>query len=122
MSTDLTPVQETANFILSFLGGYGNLVFLTGANNFSVEETPKHALNFTLPPFDGDSLYEHRYVQISLNSMDTYDLVIKGWNKEQTNIEVVHRSEGLYNDMLKKCFEEATGLYLTLFPKKKKAP
>lgn len=54
--------------------------------------------------------------RITLNSKDLYDMVVEKISNRMTGIhrKLVASYEGVYGDQLKKLFEGATGLYLSL--------
>jgi hypothetical protein len=52
-----------------------------------------------------------KYVKITLNSMDTYDLSFYSGRLMNLKERAV---EGIYNDMMKETIERETGLYLSL--------
>ena len=52
------------------------------------------------------------HVKITLNSMDTYDLVFSGIRG--TNCKVIKEISGIYGDQLREVFSNTTGLVLSL--------
>jgi len=86
--------------------GMNRLVAMTGANRFLRDDKNK-SISFK---FKGSRKWN--YVRITLNAMDTYDvLFMKIWGSKEPK-ELL--TEGLYSDMLQKHFENETKLYLTL--------
>ena len=58
------------------------------------------------------------YCKITLNAMDTYDMIIEKVSygmKQGLKRKTVAACEGIYCDQLQELFESATGLYLRLF-------
>jgi hypothetical protein len=97
-------MSQVAQTILQQLGG-NRFAALTGANSFVAGE---YDLTMRLPRGKG--------MRIKLNAMDTYDIdyfAIRG-----TEVKDLGHREGIYCDMLQDTFEELTGLYVTLFPRK----
>lgn len=100
---ELTRDQEIAMEILNQLGGVRKLQAMTGAHTFIAHP---HGVSFKIKN------PKVNYVKIILNSKDLYDLEfgrIKG-----DKYTVVKKLEGYYDDMIKKAFEEETGMYLSL--------
>lgn len=97
-------MSEVAKTILEQLGGNRFLALtgshsLVGGNNFLQMKLRRNATR-------ANSL------KITLNSMDTYDVVfatvsVRGW-------KVLKEIKGVYCDQLMDIFEEVTGLYVTL--------
>lgn len=97
--------QEIASTILSQMGGMGRIKAMTGAKNFVAHED---GVSFRI----GRNSNGVNYVKVTLTPADLYDVeygAIRGHN-----YKVKAKSEGLYNDMLKRDFERNTGMYLTL--------
>ena len=93
--------KEIAATILKQLGGAYRLMSFTGANNFIAE---KNGVSFRIKN------RKVNYVKITLNSMDTYDIIfgrIYG-----VNFSIVKELHGIYNDQLIEVFEHNTGMYL----------
>lgn len=93
--------KEIAGTILKQLGGAYRLMSFTGANNFIAE---KNGVSFRIKN------KKVNYVKITLNSMDTYDIIfgrIYG-----ANFSIVKELNGIYNDQLIEVFERNTGMYL----------
>ena len=98
--------KEVASIILQQLGGNKFIAF-TGARNFG---TNGNDLAFSLPRYPGLKI---NAVKITLNSLDTYDidfLKVPPMSKCDKPVETIHRSEGIYDDMLQSVFTEHTGL------------
>lgn len=54
-----------------------------------------------------------KYMEITLNSLDLYDIVFFSVDKDFNRILKAERT-GIYNDMLQETFTEVTGLYTHL--------
>lgn len=92
--------MEVAKTILQQLGG-SRFVVMTGAKNFVSSD---NSLSFKV----GRNDKKVTHVRITLNALDTYDVVymsIRG-----TKVTEVATEEGLYFDMLQKSFTKNTGL------------
>jgi hypothetical protein len=98
--------QLLAKEILNQLGGNKFLV-MTGSKNLA---------------YDNSSLSMHltrnkskaKYLKIELTSMDTYNMIFKGFNKKTFEFPVVKRFDGIYADQLQSIFTDVTGLYTKL--------
>ena len=102
--------REIADEILRQLGGRQFLT-MTGAHNLVALGT---FLAFRLP---GRGRYN--YVQIELTPMDTYDVTFSKWNFNSYEKIRETKLYDVYWDQLVELFEERTGLYTTLYPRKK---
>ena len=102
--------QTIAQTILSQLGGSGRLVAMTGAKNFCSH--PEGALSFKI----GRNAKGVNYCKITLTSDDLYTVEFKRVTVKK--ITDKGTTEGAYNDMLIDLFESATGMYLTLMPRR----
>lgn len=94
---------EIANTIVRQLGGYSRLGVMTGAHGFIAKES---GVKFAIKN------RSRNRVQITLNGMDLYDVVVwKQYGHKQINTVE-------YNDVdcyqLKSIVEQATGMYLSL--------
>lgn len=96
--------KQQAQTILDQLSKH--LVCMTGAHTFLIHEK-ENGVSFK---FKAKSKYN--YCKIVLNSLDLYDMTLKKVRVTGTVRE--EKIDGLYNDMLTKSFEQATGLYLSL--------
>ena len=97
-------MSTVARTILEQLGGQ-RFVLLTGAKSFAAGAK---SLSFRLPGGQG--------LVITLNGNDTYDIdhfVLRG-----TTVKDKGRREGIYCDMLQDVFENMTGFYTTLRPRR----
>jgi len=86
------------------LGGYGRLTAMTGARNFIDHG---NALSFK---FKGSR--KANYVKIELDPSDTYNVTFGKIRKYELTKE--RTFEGVHATMLRRLFEQVTGLYLTL--------
>ena len=97
--------MQVAETILKQLGGR-KFIMMTGSKQFIAG---KNSLSMKLTRNQTGA----NYLRITLNSMDLYDMEfisIRGGNMK-TKV----KSEGLYNDMIAREFEQQTGLYTQLF-------
>jgi hypothetical protein len=105
--TDLT----VANTILEQLGG-PMFTRMTGAHNLAGDET---SLRFSL--HRGSAHNGINKVIVTLTPMDTY--TVQFWNirlgSKSCSQRLVAEHEDVYCDMLQDVFEQATGLYTSLF-------
>jgi hypothetical protein len=92
-----------AKTILEQLGG-NRFMVMTGARQLT-------AFNNGLAFKIGRNSSQANYVKIELTGMDLYDMTFSRVGKE---IVVLHRDEGLYNDMLQDRFTKFTGMYTSL--------
>lgn len=93
----------SAGTVLQQLGGR-RFIAMTGAKRF-VKNEKKNWIAFNLPK-GKDGI---RFVHITLNVMDTYDIDFKTMSGK-----LVKRVTGVYNDQLQEVFTENTGLYTSL--------
>ena len=111
---DPTRNKEIADTIIEQLGGYGPIRAMTGAKHFMTEN---YGVSFGFP---NRLRSKPNHVKITLNSGDLYD--VQFGRKRTVNgmpvIDEMKRYEGMYGDRIQSLFEEETGLYLQLFPKK----
>lgn len=105
----MTRNQEIAQVILQQLGGVNRLSVMTGANGFVAIE---NGVQFSI----GRNAKGVNKVIIRLNAQDLYDVEFGAQRrvKFEMRYTVKSSSEGIYADMLKATFEEATGMYLTI--------
>ena len=97
--------MSVAEIILQQMGGSRRLSLMVGATNFLSHEKEK-AVSFR---FKGNS--KINYLKVTLNGRDTYDMEFgKVYGQKYT---VVKKVEDVYNDSLKKIFEDTTKLYLS---------
>lgn len=106
--------MTVANIILEQMGGIRNIKMMTSAKDFLDHG---EAVSFK---FQGSR--KVNYVKVTLNTMDTYNLEFGkiGTEKSQfggrmPSYKVIENIDDIYNDNLKSCFENYTGLYLSLF-------
>ena len=95
-----------ANNILLQLGGMGRLKAMVGATNFVYDD---NSLKFKFK-----SCRKANVIQITLNSMDLYDIKFFKYNSRSLECKEVKEMKDIYNDMMKSLIEEFTGLYLSL--------
>ena len=105
--------MQIAQTIAQQLGGFARLKTMTGAKDFVAIErglqfgVGKNAknVNKVIIRLTGDDLYDVEFGRVrSVKGMPTYT--------------VLDKTEGAYNDMLMDLFEAATGMYLTLAPRR----
>lgn len=110
--TTETPITDT---ILIQLGGTRLIGAMTGAKHF-VKDEDNRRVNIGLP--------RQKCVRITLEANDTYTVEFlristrKEWAAGADMLKVTKCVEHVYATELVETFEEVTGLYLTLFPKK----
>ncbi|MEZ8028516.1 hypothetical protein [Enterovibrio norvegicus] len=97
--TTLQQLTQSAN-------GAGRLTAMIGASKIAYSDKEQY-VRFRFPKSNGVN-----YCRITLETNDTYTMKLSRihGNKET----VVAELKGLYNDMLKQQFEEATCLFLSL--------
>jgi hypothetical protein len=106
METVMEYNQENAAETLKQMGGTGRLTAMTGANNFAFCDKGAYV------GFKFKMCKLFNYIQIKLNSMDTYDVTfMKIWGCDIKKTEEIN---GVYADQLVELFETKTGLYLSL--------
>lgn len=102
--------KTVANIILHQLGG-NKFIMMTGAKHFGCDD---NSLSFKI----GKNHAGVNHVKITLNVMDTYDMVLEKVSMSRKTHEVKRKvigsHEGIYNDMLQDCFTQTTGLYTSL--------
>ena len=100
--------QAIAQEILNQFGG-GRASMMIGMCNkaYGTDEQGNAYLSFRFK-----AGRKANYCKITLNGLDLYDMEIG--KVHGMNYRVVSSSESIYNDMLQKEFEQATGLYLSL--------
>jgi hypothetical protein len=94
--------MQTARIILEQLGGVMTLFRFTGAYNFVAIPS---GVSFRIKN------RKVNYVEITLNSMDTYDVVFGRIHGGK--YKVVKELNGIYNDQLKEVFTRYTGMVLS---------
>lgn len=102
--TDMT----VANAILAQLGG-SRFLAMTGAKNLVGE---KDCLAFKLPR--GFASNKATHCRITLDASDTYTVEFLKWNARKLDMATLSSEAGIYCDMLRRTFTEATGLDCTL--------
>lgn len=113
--SDLT----VAKAVLERLGG-GQFLALTGCKNLvggdrslsmrlSKNKSKANRMTVTL---EADDTYTVEFVRETMPRLSS-----KTFEYTEGGREVMLRREGVYRDMLKDLFEEATGLYVTLYPR-----
>jgi hypothetical protein len=88
--------------------GINRLSVMIGAKHFAQSKEQ----NYVGFRFAAKAKNKANYCKISLNGLDLYDVTfmsIRG-----ANVKTVETHENIYNDMLKRVFEQSTGLYLSL--------
>lgn len=101
--------QETAETILSQLGGAGKLKAMIAAHDMFYDKDG--SLSFK---FKGSR--KLNYCKVTLNGMDLYNMEL-GRIAKKDGIPAYNKKESiddLYWDQLKPVFEKETGLYLSL--------
>lgn len=99
-------VEWRAQDVISQLGG-NKFIAMTGAKNF-IDNSPKRTLSFKLPKAKSGI----NYIRITLTSMDVYD--VEFYALRGTNMKLVNKVKGIYNDQLQNVFTQNTGLRTSL--------
>jgi hypothetical protein len=104
-----------AHIIYQQIGGQ-KFKAMTGAKHFS-HENQGQTLNFRLPGKPGFVRNGINTVNITLNSMDTYDMTFRRITirKGIFKNKVIDTREGIYNDQLQEVFTRVTGLNTRLW-------
>lgn len=103
----MKTTKEIANEILNQLGG-NQFIAMTGSKNFGFYEgTPALSMHLT------KNKLKAKYLTITLNSMDTYDVEFSTVNKSLEKT-ILNKTEGVYCDQLRGLFERLTGLRTSL--------
>lgn len=102
--------QSIAKTILQQLGGR-KFITMTGSSNFGggIDEKSNPYLIMRLKRNKSDA----RYLSITLNAMDTYDMKFMKLDHNDS-IKIVSEHNDIYCDMLQDVFTEVTGLYTHL--------
>jgi len=87
--------------ILKQLGG-NRFIAMTGAKNFTCDN---NSMGFQI---SNRNLLKARFVKITLNIWDTYDIEFKTIKKNE--IVTLDSLSGIYNDQLQEVFTSKTGL------------
>lgn len=99
--------REIALGILSQLGG-NKFIVMTGSKNFIYGENEKHEPYLSMH-LTSNKL-SAKYLIISLNWKDLYDMKFLTVDKKTGNKIILKEYNDVYNDMLQDLFTEATGL------------
>lgn len=102
--------MTVAKTILAQLGG-NQFVALTGAKDFL------GGVDF-LKMKVGKNSKGVTHVKITLDPSDTYTMEFMKWNAKKLEMSTIYKTDGIYCDMLQDIFEEHTGLYTTLVPRR----
>jgi len=97
--------MQVAQTILQQLGGK-MFTLMTGSNNFVASQ---NGIRMNLK----GNKAKAKWLKITLNEMDTYDMMFFSADKE-LNIIVKCEYKGIYCDRLQSVFTKATGLYTRL--------
>ena len=97
---------EVAKIILQQLGG-NRFAMFTGAKNFVAHNEKLGALSLRVPM--NTTKDRVAMVKITLDYNDTY--TVEFFKVRKNEATLVHKSEGIYCDMLQDCFLEHTGLF-----------
>lgn len=101
--------MHVAKTIISQLGG-NRFIAMTGSKNLvglNTDEYPFGGLRMGL----AKNKTAANILTITLNGMDTYDMVFTSVRiGKQLSIKVVHEANGVYDDMLTEIFKNVTGL------------
>lgn len=99
--------NEVANTILAQLGGR-RFIAMTGTKNFVGSDT---YLQFDLPRGCANKATKCR---VTLDANDTYTVTFYKWNARKLDMATVGEQTGIYCDMLRNVFTEATGMLTSL--------
>jgi len=105
-------VSEITETILEQMGGIGRLIKFTAARNFI-----DHGNGVSFK-FDNVTNIKINYFKVSYDEGEDLYILEFGYIKS-LNYTKVKEMDGIYFDQLLDIFEEETGMYLTLFPRKK---
>jgi hypothetical protein len=97
--------MQVAQTILQQLGGK-MFTLMTGSNNFVASQ---NSIRMNLK----GNKAKAKWLQITLNSMDTYDMMFFSADKD-LNIKVKAEKKNIYCDQLQDIFTQITGLYTRL--------
>lgn len=102
--------KQVANIILRQLGG-NKFIAMTGANTFvyGTDEQGNPYLSMQLKR----NVSKAKYLIITLNPMDTYNMKFISINSKH-ELKTVAEHSDVYNDMLQDIFTEVTGMYTHL--------
>lgn len=98
---------QVANTILAQLGG-SKFIAMTGVKNLVGS---KDSLTMKLPKCG----VKAKWLRITLNSLDLYDMEFITQKGKFGDIETVKSFENLYADQMVKSFEQTTKMYTKLF-------
>lgn len=103
--------KEIAAEILTQLGG-SKFITMTGSKNFIYGENEKGEpyLRMQLT----NNKLKAKYLIISLNWQDLYDMKFLVLDKTKENFIILKEYNNVFNDMLQSLFTEATGLHTHL--------
>lgn len=97
--------KATADMTAKYLGGYGKLSAMIGANAFGF--SGDGSLTFKFKMFKGANT-----VKFEVNGKDLYDVTF--YKVGKYDFKEVKAFNDLYFDQLRSVFEKFTGLYLSL--------
>jgi hypothetical protein len=101
--------MAVAHEILMQMGGHRRLTLMAGCKDFVAID---NGVQFSV----GQNAKGVNKVRVILTPQDLYDVEFGRVRRVKgvPTYTVLSKSEGIYNDMLKREFEEATGMYLTM--------
>ena len=102
----MIDVNTTLNQLAAAPNGYKRLVSMIGAKNFVQDD---NSISFR---FMRGAANKANHIKITLNEMDTYDVVFS--KIHGMNCKTISTHEGFYNDMLFGLFTSETGLALKI--------
>lgn len=104
-----TENQRIAKIILDQMGGQNRIVAMTGARDFVAID---RGVQFSFPK----GIAGINKVIIKLTPADLYDIEFGSIRKKNGMPEYTRRAlhDGIYADGLKRIFEKATGLFLSI--------
>lgn len=109
-TTNLNIAKQVATEIIRQLGG-NKFIAMTGSKNFAfgTDEKGNPFLSMHLTRNNAKA----KYLNITLNSLDLYDMRFTKIDKNY-NLITVAEENGVYNEMLQGVFTKITGLYTHL--------
>jgi hypothetical protein len=99
--------MKVSEITASYLGGYGKLRAMIGANHFAFDD-------FGTLSFQFKGCQKMNVVKFILTDNDDYTIEFIKYKPKTADIRTVSKIEGLYFDQLIEAFERTTGLYLTI--------
>jgi hypothetical protein len=109
---DAEKNRYIAETIIEQLGG-GRFITMTGAKDLTILDRGVQLKINGRHPELGKKVNR---VIVKLNFLDLYD--VDYLYVREGKVTTIAKAEGIYNDMLMDSFEQNTGLYVTLYPRR----